>query len=48
MLVAKREKKHLKAFSVDNGWTGLVVFLFSNPHLLEGGQRGQNRTTDPD
>ena len=38
----------LKAFAVDDGWTRFVVFLFRDPHLLEGGQRRQDRTSDPD
>jgi len=33
---------------VDNAGTGFIVFLFGDPHLLEGGQRGQDGTTDPD
>lgn len=33
---------------MDNGWAGLVVFLLGDPHLLEGGKGGENRTTDPD
>ncbi|KAI2811122.1 hypothetical protein BLOT_002294 [Blomia tropicalis] len=37
-----------QTFSVDNGWSGFVVFLLGDPHLLEGGQRGQDGTTDPD
>jgi len=32
----------LEAFSVDNGWTRFVVFLFADPHLLEGGERSQD------
>ncbi|KAH9494227.1 hypothetical protein DERF_014930 [Dermatophagoides farinae] len=40
--------KKLETFSVDNGWAGFIVFLFRDPHLLEGGQRGQDGTTDPD
>jgi len=39
--------KRLEALSVDNSWAGLVVFLLGDPHLLEGGQRGQDRSTDP-
>jgi len=27
----------LEALPVNNGRTGLVIFLFGNPHLLEGG-----------
>ena len=37
----------LEAFTVDNAWAGFVVFLFGDPHLLEGGQRSQDGTTDP-
>ena len=33
---------------MDDAGSGFVVFLLGDPHLLEGGQRGQNRTTDPD
>jgi len=33
---------------VDDGWTGLVVLGLGDPHLLEGGQRGKDGTTDPD
>ena len=28
--------KDLKAFSMDNSRSGFVVFLFRDPHLLEG------------
>ena len=38
----------LEAFAVDDGWSRFVVLLFGDPHLLEGGQRSQNGTTDPD
>ena len=38
----------LKALAVDNARAGLVVFLLGDPHLLEGGQRGQDGSTDPD
>ena len=30
------EDKRLKAFSVNNGWAGFIVFLFAYPHGLEG------------
>jgi len=30
-----------------NGRSAFVVFLFADPHLLESGQRGQNRAADP-
>ncbi|KAH3667442.1 hypothetical protein OGAPHI_003091 [Ogataea philodendri] len=32
---------------VNNRWSGFVVFLLGNPHLLESRQGGQDRTTDP-
>lgn len=37
----------LEAFAVHNGWAGLVVLLLGDPHLLEGGQRGQDGAADP-
>ena len=37
----------LEALPVDDGWTGLVVFLFADPHLLEGGKWGEDGTSDP-
>lgn len=40
--------KRLEAFPVDNAWARLIVFLLGDPHLLEGGQGGQDGTTDPD
>ena len=39
---------HLEALAVDNGWTTLVILLLGDPHLLEGGERSQDGTTDPD
>jgi hypothetical protein len=36
----KTEKKNLKAFTMDDGRSAFVVFLFADPHLLESGQRG--------
>ena len=33
---------------MDNAGAGLVVFLLGDPHLLEGGKRGQDGATDPD
>jgi hypothetical protein len=33
---------------VDNGRTAFVVFLFGDPHLLEGGEGSKDRSTDPD
>lgn len=41
-------RRRLEALAVDNGGTALVVLLLRDPHLLEGGKRGQNGTTDPD
>jgi len=39
---------NLEAFSVDNGWARFVVFLLGDPHLLEGGERSQDGSSDPD
>lgn len=36
-----------EALPVDDGWSDLVVLLSADPHLLEGGQRGQDGATDP-
>lgn len=33
---------------MDNGWAGFIVLLLCDPHLLEGGQGGQDGATDPD
>ena len=38
----------LEALAVDNGGSALVVLLLGDPHLLEGGQRGEDGATDPD
>jgi len=38
----------LEALSVDNGWSRLVILLLGDPHLLEGGERSKNRSSDPD
>jgi len=38
----------LEALAVDNAGSGLVVLLLGDPHLLEGGEGGQDGTTDPD
>jgi len=32
---------------VDDWRTRFIIFLFADPHLLEGWQRGQDRTSDP-
>merc|ERR1711988_863028 len=46
--VLQRVISKLEAFSVDDGWTCFVVFLFGDPHSLEGGEGGQDGTTNPD
>ena len=33
---------------MDDSRAGFVVLLLGDPHLLEGGQRGQDGSTDPD
>merc|ERR1719147_286159 len=33
---------------VHDRWAGLVVLLLGDPHLLEGGERSQDRSSDPD
>merc|ERR550532_961639 len=38
----------LEALAVDNGWAALVVLLLGDPHLLEGGEGGQDGSSDPD
>ncbi|CAN8002682.1 unnamed protein product, partial [Ixodes hexagonus] len=38
----------LEALAVHNAGAGLVVLLLGDPHLLEGGQGGQDGTADPD
>ena len=37
----------LEALAVHNGGARLVVLLLGDPHLLEGGQRGEDGATDP-
>ena len=39
---------HLEALPVDDGWACLIILLLADPHLLEGGQRGQDGASDPD
>ena len=38
---------NLEALAVHDGWAGFVVFLLADPHLLEGGQGGEDGATDP-
>ena len=33
---------------MDNGGPGLIVLLLGDPHLLEGGEGGQDGATNPD
>ena len=33
---------------MDNGRSGLIVLLLGDPHLLEGGEGGQDGSSDPD
>ena len=38
----------LETFAMNDRWSRLVVLLLRDPHLLEGRQRSQDGTTDPD
>ena len=38
---------NLEALPVDDGRAGLIILLLGDPHLLEGGERGQDGATDP-
>ena len=40
-------KNNLETLPMDNGWARFIIFLFGDPHLLEGGERGQDGATDP-
>jgi len=33
---------------VDNGWAALIILLLGDPHLLEGGKRSKDGSSDPD
>ena len=37
----------LEALAVDDRGSGLVVLLLTDPHLLEGGEGGQDGAADP-
>lgn len=39
---------NLEALPVDDGRAGLIVLLLGDPHLLEGGERGKDGSSDPD
>merc|ERR1719372_17667 len=45
---ANARKNSLEALAVDNGGAALVVLLLGDPHLLEGGEGGQDGSSDPD
>ncbi|KAH9249739.1 hypothetical protein BASA81_012535 [Batrachochytrium salamandrivorans] len=40
-------KTALEALAVDDAGAGLVVLLLGDPHLLEGGERGEDGAADP-
>merc|ERR1712062_763244 len=40
--------EYLEALAVDDGGAALVVLLLGDPHLLEGGEGGQDGSSDPD
>ena len=48
MNIAAVDDVDLEALAVDNGGSALVVLLLGDPHLLEGGEGGQDGATDPD
>ena len=37
----------LEALSVDNGRSRFIILVLRDPHLLEGGEGGQDGATDP-
>ena len=45
--VARRCAQRLEALTVDDGRAALVVLLLRDPHLLERGERGEDRAADP-
>merc|ERR1712176_728112 len=48
MQTYKDKTKHLEALPVDDGGAALIVLLLGDPHLLEGGEGGQDGSSDPD
>merc|ERR1719318_842909 len=40
--------KNLEALPVHIGWTRLIVLGLADPHLLEGGERSQDGSSNPD
>merc|ERR1719361_2303487 len=47
MILKLIQTSGLETFSVNNGWTAFIIFLFGDPHLLEGREGGQDGATDP-
>ncbi|KAF4532500.1 hypothetical protein B566_EDAN003076 [Ephemera danica] len=43
----QQQQVHLEALAVDDARAGLIVLLLGDPHLLEGGQGGEDGATDP-
>ena len=43
----EKQVEDLEALPVDDGGACLVVLLLADPHLLEGGQGGQDGASDP-
>merc|ERR1711910_104243 len=46
--IRDHKKCFLEALAVDDGGAALVVLLLGDPHLLEGGEGGQDGSSDPD
>ncbi|KAF1750064.1 hypothetical protein GCK72_016610 [Caenorhabditis remanei] len=42
------EGERLEALAVDDRWTGFVVLLLGDAHLLEGGEGSEDGSSDPD
>merc|ERR1712184_185308 len=47
-LISFNKVGSLEALAVDDGGAALVVLLLGDPHLLEGGEGGQDGASDPD
>ena len=48
MKIKLQNCKKLETFPVDNGWAAFIIFLFGDPHLLEGGEGRQDGASNPD
>merc|ERR1712108_25455 len=44
----RMRSEYLEALAVDDSGAALVVLLLGDPHLLEGGEGGQDGSSDPD